>query len=274
MTTRPRGWWTIVAAEVARRIPIFLGVSGSFTRKVAETLAETAAWPVDGYLIACPYYTRPSQEGLYRHFAALADATQRPIIVYNIPYRTGVNLLNETLLRLAALPNIVGVKDCCADQVQSFDLCAAKPQGFAVMTGEDALFYRRPDARRRGRDPGGVACRDRGLRVGAQISSSAGDQQGCAARLARAGRPAAAAVRRAEPGADQALALARRPDRQPGGAPADDAGQRYARGAHRTGDRAASAAGRMTDRRPGSVDINGQIGDCRLLDTPRRTAPA
>jgi 4-hydroxy-tetrahydrodipicolinate synthase len=131
----------IVAAEVARRIPIFLGVSGSFTRKVAATLAETAAWPVDGYLIACPYYTRPSQEGLYRHFAALADATQRPIIVYNIPYRTGVNLLNETLLRLAALPNIVGVKDCCADQVQSFDLAAAKPQGFAMMTGEDALFY-------------------------------------------------------------------------------------------------------------------------------------
>ena len=131
----------IVAAEVARRIPIFLGVSGSWTRKVAATLAETAAWPVDGYLIACPYYTRPSQEGLYRHFAALADATRRPIIIYNIPYRTGVNLLNATLLRLAALPNIVGVKDCCADQVQSFDLAAAKPQGFAVMTGEDALFY-------------------------------------------------------------------------------------------------------------------------------------
>jgi 4-hydroxy-tetrahydrodipicolinate synthase len=97
--------------------------------------------PVDGYLVACPYYTRPSQEGLYRHFAALADATARPIIIYNIPYRTGVNLANETMLRLAALPNIAGVKDCCADQVQSFDLAAAKPQGFAMMTGEDALFY-------------------------------------------------------------------------------------------------------------------------------------
>ena len=131
----------IVAAEVGRRIPIFLGVSGSWTRKVARTLAYTATWPVDGYLVACPYYTRPSQEGLYRHFAALADATPRPIIIYNIPYRTGVNLANETLLRLAALPNIAGVKDCCADQVQSFDLAAAKPQGFAIMTGEDALFY-------------------------------------------------------------------------------------------------------------------------------------
>ena len=99
----------IAAAEVARRIPIYLGVSGSWTRKVAKTLADTAAWPVDGYLIACPYYTRPSQEGLYGHFAALADATQRPIIIYNIPYRTGVNLANETLLRLAARTNIVGV---------------------------------------------------------------------------------------------------------------------------------------------------------------------
>lgn len=131
----------IVAAEVAGRIPIYLGVSGSHTRKVANALEETAAWPIDGYLIACPYYTRPSQEGLYRHFAALAGATSRPIMVYNIPYRTGVNLGNDTLLRLAELPNIVGVKDCCADQNQSFDLVRAKPNGFAVMTGEDALFY-------------------------------------------------------------------------------------------------------------------------------------
>jgi 4-hydroxy-tetrahydrodipicolinate synthase len=131
----------IVASEVARRIPIYLGLSGSFTRKLAGTLAHTAAWPVDGYLIACPYYTRPAQEGLYRHFATLAAATERPIIVYNIPYRTGVNLANDTLLRLAAFSNIVGVKDCCADQVQSFDLTRAKPEGFAVMTGEDALFY-------------------------------------------------------------------------------------------------------------------------------------
>ena len=252
----------IVAAEVARRIPIFLGVSGSFTRKVAATLAETAAWPVDGYLIACPYYTRPSQEGLYRHFAALADATQRPIIVYNIPYRTGVNLLNDTLLRLAALPNIVGVKDCCADQVQSFDLAAAKPRRLCHDDRGGRTVLQRPHARSGGRDPGGIACRDRGLRVGAKYLHQR-RPAGCATRLARAGRPAAAVVRRAEPGADQALALARRPDRQPGGAPADDAGQRYARGAHRTGDRAASAAGRMTDRRPGSVDINGQIGDCR-----------
>jgi len=131
----------IVTSEVAQRVPVYLGVSGSDTRKIAKTLAHVAPWPVDGYLIACPYYTRPSQEGLYRHFATLAGATERPILVYNIPYRTGVNMANETLLRLAELPNIVGVKDCCADQNQSFDLIRAKPSGFSVMTGEDALFH-------------------------------------------------------------------------------------------------------------------------------------
>jgi len=131
----------IAAAEMAGKNPIYLGVSGSDTRKLVKALARTSTWPIDGTLIACPYYTRPSQEGLYRHFAALAGATDRPILVYNIPYRTGVNMGNDTLLRLAALPNIAGVKDCCADQTQSFDLMRARPPGFSVMTGEDALFY-------------------------------------------------------------------------------------------------------------------------------------
>ena len=131
----------VVAAEVSGRIPIFLGLSGSDTRRMLKALARTAAWAVDGYLIACPYYTRPAQEGLYSHFAALAGATPRPIMIYNIPYRTGVNMSNDTMLRLAALPNIVGVKDCCADQAQSFDLMRARPESFAVLTGEDALLY-------------------------------------------------------------------------------------------------------------------------------------
>jgi 4-hydroxy-tetrahydrodipicolinate synthase len=132
---------SIVAAEVAGQRPIYLGVSGSDTHKVVKALVHSAAWPVDGYLIACPYYTRPSQEGLYRHFAALSGATARPILVYNIPYRTGVNITYDTLLRLAELPNITGVKDCCADAAQSFDLIRASPAGFSVMTGEDAWFY-------------------------------------------------------------------------------------------------------------------------------------
>jgi 4-hydroxy-tetrahydrodipicolinate synthase len=134
----------VAAAEletIGQRIPVYLGVSGSYTNKMVKTLETTAGWPIDGYLIACPYYTRPSQEGLYHHFSALADATAKPILIYNIPYRTGVNLGNDTMLRLAERNNIAGVKDCCADAAQSFDLLRARPPGFAVLTGEDTLFY-------------------------------------------------------------------------------------------------------------------------------------
>lgn len=123
------------------RVPLYLGISGSDTRKLAKWLARTARWPLDGYLIACPYYTRPSQSGLLSHFSALAEATARPIMVYNIPYRTGVNLGNETMLRLAERSNIVGVKDCCGDTLQSVELLRKRPRGFAVLTGEDGLFY-------------------------------------------------------------------------------------------------------------------------------------
>jgi 4-hydroxy-tetrahydrodipicolinate synthase len=121
--------------------PIYLGLAGTDTRALRRRLDATADWPIAGYLIACPPYTRPSQEGLRRHFTALADASAKPIILYNIPYRTGVNLGNETLLRLAELPAIIGVKDCSADAAQSFDLLRRRPAGFAVLTGEDALFY-------------------------------------------------------------------------------------------------------------------------------------
>ncbi|HYD32772.1 MAG TPA: 4-hydroxy-tetrahydrodipicolinate synthase [Azospirillaceae bacterium] len=135
---------TVVAAELdglGRDMPLYLGLSGSDTRKMVKTLERTASWAVGGYLIACPYYTRPSQQGLYRHFAALADHTRQPVLVYNIPYRTAVNMSNETLLRLAERANIVGVKDCSADPLQSSELLRARPPGFAVLTGEDALYY-------------------------------------------------------------------------------------------------------------------------------------
>ena len=128
-------------ATIGRPLPVYLGLCGSDTREVARSLHGTANWPIDGYLIACPYYTRPSQEGLFRHFSFLAQSTSRPILIYNIPYRTGVNLGNETMLRLAEHGNIVGLKDCCADLAQSFDLMRFRPPGFAVLTGEDTLFY-------------------------------------------------------------------------------------------------------------------------------------
>ncbi len=104
-------------------------------------LDETAVWPIDGYLIASPYYLRPSQRGLLQHFSVLADHTSWPIVLYNIPYRTGVNLTNETLLRLAEHPNIVGLKDCCGDRAQTIELLRRRPSGFRVLTGEDAQYY-------------------------------------------------------------------------------------------------------------------------------------
>ena len=151
---------SVVAAEVNGAVPLYLGLSGSDTRKLLKALDRTASWPVDGLPVACPYYTRPSQDGLFRHFSALAGSTQKPIIVYNIPYRTGVNMTNETMLRLAALPTIVGVKDCCADPTQTFDLLRARPQRFSVLTGEDALFHTRADAGCRRRHPRLGACRN------------------------------------------------------------------------------------------------------------------
>ena len=106
-----------------------------------DQLDVTAAWPIDGYLIASPYYTRPSQRGLVQHFTELADHASWPIVLYNIPYRTAVNLTNETLLELARHPNIVGIKDCCADRAQSIDFLARRPAGFRVLTGEDAQYH-------------------------------------------------------------------------------------------------------------------------------------
>ena len=130
--------------EIARRkryMPICLGLSGSHTRKMCHTLDETAAWPIDGYLIASPYYTRPSQRGLLQHFSGLADHASWPIVLYNIPYRTAVNLTNETLLELAEHRNIVGLKDCSDDRGQTLDLLRRRPAGFRVLTGEDAQYY-------------------------------------------------------------------------------------------------------------------------------------
>ena len=128
-------------AEAKRTIPVCLGLSGSDTRKMCHTLDETAAWPIDGYLISSPYYSRPSQRGLLQHFSVLADHASWPIVLYNIPYRSAVNLTNETLLQLAEHPNIVGLKDCGADRAQSADLLRRRPAGFRVLTGEDALYY-------------------------------------------------------------------------------------------------------------------------------------
>ena len=128
-------------AAVAGRVPILIGVGGNDTRKVVKAVKRLQKHAVQGILSVCPYYNRPSQDGMREHFTRVAEATDRPILIYNIPYRTGVNLANETLLALAEVPNIAGVKDSSGIIAQSLDLLRRRPPGFAVLTGEDAFFY-------------------------------------------------------------------------------------------------------------------------------------
>jgi 4-hydroxy-tetrahydrodipicolinate synthase len=134
---------------IGRELPICLGLAGAATARVIEALDATAAWPIDFYLISSPFYVRPSQRGLLAHFTALANHAAHPILLYNIPYRSSVGLDNETLLQLAAHPNIVGCKDCCANRAQTRELLRLRPRGFHVLTGEDAQSF---DALRAGAD--------------------------------------------------------------------------------------------------------------------------
>ncbi|MEY9754994.1 4-hydroxy-tetrahydrodipicolinate synthase family protein [Bradyrhizobium yuanmingense] len=128
-------------AAAGRNLPICLGLSGADTSRLQERLDETADWPIDGYLIASPYYVRPSQRGLLAHFETLADHAAWPIALYNIPYRCAVNISNQTMLRLAEHKNIVGLKDCGASREQSIALLRDRPKGFRVLTGEDANYF-------------------------------------------------------------------------------------------------------------------------------------
>jgi 4-hydroxy-tetrahydrodipicolinate synthase len=126
---------------VAGRVPVFVGVGGNATAKVIKTLKRLERYAFPGIVSVCPYYNRPSQDGMREHFTRIAEATDRQILIYNIPYRTSVNLANETLLRLAELPNIAGVKDSSGSVAQSLELMRLRPKGFAVLTGDDPLLY-------------------------------------------------------------------------------------------------------------------------------------
>ncbi|MGI9480645.1 MAG: 4-hydroxy-tetrahydrodipicolinate synthase [Hyphomicrobiaceae bacterium] len=133
----------IIAATVeavAGRVPIFVGIGGNATAKVIRKMERLSRHDFQGIVSVCPYYNRPTQSGMISHFTAIAGATDRQILIYNIPYRTSVNLHNETLIQLAEVPNIVGVKDSSGSIAQSLDLLATCPEDFSVMTGEDPLF--------------------------------------------------------------------------------------------------------------------------------------
>jgi 4-hydroxy-tetrahydrodipicolinate synthase len=126
---------------VKDKVPIYVGVSGNSTRKVMDQIGHLNSFGINGYLVTSPYFNLPSQQGIFDHFAQLAGATDKHILIYNIPYRTGRNVDNETILRLSKVSNIVGIKDSCGIVTQSIELLRERDPHFAVFTGEDMLFY-------------------------------------------------------------------------------------------------------------------------------------
>jgi 4-hydroxy-tetrahydrodipicolinate synthase len=129
----------ITVETCAGRIPVLAGVGGYDTTEVGELAAHTETLGVQGLLSVTPYYNKPTQEGLFQHYRAIADRTALPIIVYNVPGRTGCNVEPKTLARLATIPNIVGVKEASGNMTQMCEVCRVVPPEFSVLSGDDAL---------------------------------------------------------------------------------------------------------------------------------------
>lgn len=123
------------------RVPVYVGLGGNNTFKVLNQLKIVERYDIEGILSVSPYYNRPSQKGIYEHYLRISEATDLDIIIYNIPYRTGRNIENETLYRLAELENVVGLKDACGDINQTMSLLMNPPDNFSILTGEDMFFY-------------------------------------------------------------------------------------------------------------------------------------
>jgi 4-hydroxy-tetrahydrodipicolinate synthase len=121
----------------AGRIPVIAGAGGNDTARVIELVRHAKQVGADAALVVTPYYNRPSQEGLYLHYKAINDAVQAPVILYNVPSRTSVDLANETVARLAGLPNIVGIKDATGDMVRISLMRRQVPADFALISGDD-----------------------------------------------------------------------------------------------------------------------------------------
>lgn len=129
----------ITVKTAAGRTPVIAGAGGNDTAKVISLIAELKQLGVDGILSVSPYYNKPTQEGIYQHFRALAESTDLPIIVYNVPGRTGSNILPDTILRLAQIPNIAGVKEASGDISQIGEICTKAPAKFRILSGDDSL---------------------------------------------------------------------------------------------------------------------------------------
>ena len=123
-----------------KRLPMVLGIGGNHTAQVIEEIKSTDLSNFDAILSVSPYYNKPTQEGMYQHFKAVAEATTKPIILYNVPSRTGANMAPETVIRLAQdFDSIIAVKEAAGDMVQAMRLIQHAPAGFLVISGDDMI---------------------------------------------------------------------------------------------------------------------------------------
>ena len=129
----------LVVGEARGRVPVLAGAGGYDTREVVESARAMQEAGADGLLSVTPYYNKPTPDGLVRHYEAIAQATPLPIVVYNVPGRTGCNVDPATLARLAAIPRVAGVKEASGNMTQICEVLKAVPAGFVVLSGDDAL---------------------------------------------------------------------------------------------------------------------------------------
>lgn len=127
-----------VIEQAAGRVPVIAGTGANSTREAIELTERAKAIGADYALSVVPYYNKPSQEGLYQHFKAIAEAVDIPVILYNVPGRTGCDLANDTVIRLAEIPNIVGIKDATGNLDRAVDLISRAPTDFQLYSGDDA----------------------------------------------------------------------------------------------------------------------------------------
>jgi len=131
----------IVLESADGRVPVIAGTGSNNTKEAVALTRYAKKAGVSGALVITPYYNKPTQDGLLRHFRAVAEAADIPIILYNVPGRTGVNMAPQTVARLAEIPNIVGVKEASGNLTQVCDIIRMTPKKFCVLSGDDALFF-------------------------------------------------------------------------------------------------------------------------------------
>jgi len=129
----------LVVKEANGQVPVLAGAGSYDTQATVTLVADMAQAGVDGVLSVTPFYNKPTQEGLYRHFETIADSTDLPIVLYNVPSRTGCNIQPATLQRLALIPNIVGIKEASGNLLQMCEICRSIPDDFSVLSGDDAF---------------------------------------------------------------------------------------------------------------------------------------